>query len=87
MGDMPEIVDSMPSSTRRSPYGPEPKYPWAEIFDGRVHLFTPDEVPGTFRNFSRQVRAAAARSDVTVRVMIRKGQGVYVQAEIETENP
>jgi hypothetical protein len=74
---MPEIVDSMPT-TRPGRRGTS-SYDWSIIFDGRVHRFTPDEVPSTPRNFAKQVRAAALRRDLRVSIVVRAAQGVYVQ--------
>jgi len=79
-----EIVDSMPNSgagARRSARGPEPKYNWAEIFDGQPRHFALADIPGTPRNFGRQVRTAAARHGVRVTVIVRSKSGVYVQRQ------
>ena len=79
---MPTVIDALPGgeSTCRSPLGAPPKYDWPAIFDGRVHHFTPDELPSTPRNFGRQVRRAAATHGVEVHVVTRARQGVYVEA-------
>jgi hypothetical protein len=79
---MPTVIDTIPEPARRSPLGPAPRYDWPTIFDGRVHHFTPAEVPSTPRNFGRQVRRAAAVYGVEVRVVVRGAQGVYVEAKL-----
>ena len=77
---MPEIVDAFPPA-RRSALGPTPKYDWPEIFDGRKHRFTLDELPSTPRNFARQVRRAADVRGLSVKIVTHKKLGVFVEAQ------
>lgn len=78
---MPTIESSMPA--RRATHGPDPKYDWPSIFDGRVHRFGVDELPSTPRNFARQVRRAASVRGLNVQIIVRAGIGVFVQRRVE----
>lgn len=72
---MDTISDGAPS---RAPH-PARRYDWRRILDGSVRRFPLDELPGSPENFARQVRAAAKRRGLAVRVVIRSRAGVYVQ--------
>jgi hypothetical protein len=66
-------------SARRSQYGPDPKYDWDVLFDGKVHHLPLGALPSTPRNFARQVRRAAAVRDLRVKIVTRARLGVFVE--------
>jgi hypothetical protein len=75
---MAEKLASFPKPER---HGPSEMYPWDEWLDGSIwKLVRGDDFTTKTKSFQYQVYAKAARRDVNVRVSVRDGNTLVIQA-------